>query len=73
MVVHAPLVPLVVRLLRGLADEGGQVVGGGEGARAVLPQQAGGEVFGAVDAGGLRGEGAVPVGAGGREVRVGHR
>ncbi|CAM5633492.1 hypothetical protein STENM223S_00194 [Streptomyces tendae] len=73
VVVHAPLVALVVRLPRGLADQGGQVVGAGQAARSVLPQQAGGEVLGAVDGGRLGGEGAVPVGAAGREGRVGDR
>lgn len=70
MVVDAALVALVVRRLRGLPYEGGEVVGLGQRGRAMFVQEPGGEVFGPVDVGGLGGQGPVPVRAVGRELRV---
>ncbi len=51
VVVHPAFVALVVRLLRGPADQGGEVGFLGEGLGAVFVEEAGGEVFGAVDLG----------------------
>ncbi|MFJ4979415.1 hypothetical protein ACIP6X_29465 [Streptomyces coeruleorubidus] len=63
VVVDATLVALVVRRLRRLPDEGGQVALRERG-RAVFVQQAGGEVLGTVDTGRLGRQRTVPVGAG---------
>lgn len=72
VVVDSAFVPLVVGGVRRLPDQGGQI-GLRRRCWAVLVQQPGRKVLGAVDLGRLRGQGAVPVRAGGREVRVGHR
>lgn len=73
MVVDTALVPLVVGRLSRLPDQGGQVLGRREGCRAVLVEQAGGQVLGAVDLGRLRGQRAVPERAGRSRVGGGHR
>lgn len=54
VVVDAAFVPLLGSGLGGGADQRGQV-GGGEGLGAVVGEEAGGEVFCAVELGGLRG------------------
>lgn len=73
VVVDTALVALVVGCLRCLTDQGGQVVGRCEGGGTVLVEQEGGEVFGTVDPGRLRGQRAVPVRAGRGEVGIGDR
>src|SRR5690606_19133065 len=65
VVVDPALVPLVVGLLGGAADQGGEVVGAVQRVGSVLVEQARGEVFGAVDLGRLGRQAPVPVGPGG--------
>lgn len=70
VVVDPALVALVVRGFGSVAHEGREVRLR-EGGRAVLGEQAGGEVLGAVDVRVLRGQRLAPVGAGALETRVG--
>src|SRR5690606_35633161 len=71
VVVDPALVPLVVGLLGGAADQGGEVVGAVQRVGSVLVEQARGEVFGAVDLGRLGRQAPVPVGPGGGQGGVG--